>query len=160
MGYTGGWVDAMHDAKKMRLLAVWHSRARPSVGGFPWVSLDISSECLNELEERLNSSGLGEEVASTVGVGGISSSGIMWSMGQLAGDVVGGPVILFGAWVWCGCCGGVGNGVTVIIGEFFVVGGEIGGSRSGMRCSGSGDEGRGGGDLAKFSLARSISCWS
>jgi len=74
-------VDAMHDIRMMRILSVWYSRARPSVGCVPLVGIDTSSECPNGLEERVNSSGLGEEVASTVGVGGVSSSGIMWSMG-------------------------------------------------------------------------------
>jgi len=70
-------MDGMHEVRMMCPLSVWHSRAIPSVGWVPFVVIDISSEFPNGCEERVNSSGFGEEVVSTVGVGGVTSSGIM-----------------------------------------------------------------------------------
>jgi len=56
---------------------------RPSFGWISFVGSEISTEWPNGLDQRVNSSGFGDDVASTVGSWVVSLSGIMWSMGWL-----------------------------------------------------------------------------
>jgi len=76
-------VDAMHDLRMMWSLSAWYSRERTSIGWVPFVGSNISTEWLNKFDERVNSSGFDDDVASTVGSWIVSSSGIMWSMRQI-----------------------------------------------------------------------------